>query len=756
MNTSPLISPISKREGLRFWRTRAIRFGILLGMVSVLLLFSPSPAGATHFRGGTIDYTINSSGLLRVEMTTLWRDAFVGDAFVDLWSGNRSVIVKAFSNFTVVSDTVVNPAGRDLIGYYARRTSVFTLNLPANSVGSGTYLLRFESCCRVDAIWNVGQSSFSLESKMPYTAGIANGSPTMIPATIDIVARGHLYTQSLLSQDPDRGLLNYVLLNGDASPDWGPATQIPGIGIDSDGVISIPASNTATLSLGRWVYKVRVTDTSGAYSERDILIIVQDPTAGNTAPVLGPLTTPQGAYPIGTVISFPLTGTDNDTDAQNVTVRSGPLPWASTMPQVTVNTPGTASSSFNWTPAPGDEGVYRIYFETYDQKPSDELFTPYIDSKVVQITVASHQPPSINPVDNRCVAVGSPVSFTVTANDPDGTLTTIQANFLPAGATFPTVTGTATVTGTFNWTPSAGQYGQWNIAFSATDAGSPPLSVSTGTTINVTSSPVQSNVYPSSVACGVPTILTCQPSAGTLPYTVSWQARPDPSSPWETFEVDSVSSAPTTTTTVHQAGISFPQTGTTQYRAVTRDSSNCQVGSILVAVTGSGSPPSFSSQPQPASVCFNQTAVFSVSGTAAAYQWQRSTNGGATWVNVTGATAATYTTPPVTASAVYRCVIWSGCNSLTSNSARLTVTPLPASPGNSLRGTKVSATWGSFSWSSCADASSYRLLRCAVTTGPCTPTFLQSVGINQADDSAAAGAAYWYLVESANACGNVP
>src|SRR5207249_111635 len=125
MKKSNSSSTGAERERSHFSRSQAFPCRSLFGLVFLFAWAWADPAGATHFRGGTIDYTIASSGLLTVEMTTLWRDGYVGDAFVDLWSGNRSAVVKPFSLFAVVSDVVVNPAGRDLIGYYARRTSVF-------------------------------------------------------------------------------------------------------------------------------------------------------------------------------------------------------------------------------------------------------------------------------------------------------------------------------------------------------------------------------------------------------------------------------------------------------------------------------------------------------------------------------------------------------------------------------------------------------------------------------------------------------
>jgi|GEM_PF-495433 len=92
-----------------------------------------------------------------------------------------------------------------------------------------------------------------------------------------------------------------------------------------------------------------------------------------------------------------------------------------------------------------------------------------------------------------------------------------------------------------------------------------------------------------------------------------------------------------------------------------------------------------------ATVCADKVAVFSVtvSGTSPSYQWQVSTNGGATYSNVTngsvysGATSATLTitAPPVSYNGnLYRVIVNGSapCGNATSASRTLTVNPLPA------------------------------------------------------------------------------
>ena len=85
------------------------------------------------------------------------------------------------------------------------------------------------------------------------------------------------------------------------------------------------------------------------------------------------------------------------------------------------------------------------------------------------------------------------------------------------------------------------------------------------------------------------------------------------------------------------------------------------------------------SGPDDASEAEGATATFAVVAIdARAYQWQRSQDGGLTFAAVAGATAANYTTPPLTAEDYsgnqFRVVVFNSVTSITSRAAVLTVT----------------------------------------------------------------------------------
>ncbi len=103
---------------------------------------------------------------------------------------------------------------------------------------------------------------------------------------------------------------------------------------------------------------------------------------------------------------------------------------------------------------------------------------------------------------------------------------------------------------------------------------------------------------------------------------------------------------------------------------------------VNFSITGGAA--SITSQPANASVCVGTTASFSVTAVGGAplgYQWQVSTDGGATWTNVTGATAATYSFTAVAGDngKRFRANVTSACPQVaTSNAATLTITTLSA------------------------------------------------------------------------------
>ncbi len=112
--------------------------------------------------------------------------------------------------------------------------------------------------------------------------------------------------------------------------------------------------------------------------------------------------------------------------------------------------------------------------------------------------------------------------------------------------------------------------------------------------------------------------------------------------------------------------------------------------------------PDITAQPSDISVCSESDASFTVAatGTGLSYQWELSTDGGATWNPIGGATAATYTITSTTVSQNgyrYRCVVSGTCApEATSNAAVLTVNSSVTVTGNPSNSTICEGTGTSF------------------------------------------------------------
>lgn len=455
-------------------------------------------------------------------------------------------------NLTLLNSLNPFSTGVELGGaQFVVRRDTFTFSLSGRT--NGTYYAWWSSCCRVEGINNVGQNTFATELVIPYVAGQASGGPSMIPATIDIIGRGYDYNQNLNSSDPDGTPVSYQLITNSASPDYGPTSSIQGLSVSQIGTVSISASNTSAMNLGRWVYKVRVTDGSGATAERDILVVAQD-GGSNTPPVLNPIGSQ--AVAVNTPLSFSVSGTD-PTNGQTLVLRAQRLPPGATFPSATNITPATVFSTFNWTPTNGQEGTYTVNFEVFDNAA-----TPLIDSELVTITVTGgNNPPVLDQIGNKAVINGEALTFTITGSDPDASQSVnFHAFNLPAGATFDTNTAT------FTWTPSPAQYDNTfsGITFRVRDDGTPNLTDDETITITVGAGnrpPIISPVNPQTILAGqaltfnviasdsnTAQIITLRPGTGGLPPGATFPNVQGPSS-------GSITSTFSWTPTIAQVGV---------------------------------------------------------------------------------------------------------------------------------------------------------------------------------------------------------
>jgi hypothetical protein len=107
----------------------------------------------------------------------------------------------------------------------------------------------------------------------------------------------------------------------------------------------------------------------------------------------------------------------------------------------------------------------------YAMYPMDSTIggTVYHFADVVKITfdgAPPNNPPLLNDIGAKSINEGQSLSFVVSAYDADGTLLTLGAAPLPAGASF---VPQANNTGRFSWIPSFSQAGSYNVTFYVSD-----------------------------------------------------------------------------------------------------------------------------------------------------------------------------------------------------------------------------------------------------------------------------------------------
>ncbi|MEK6950969.1 MAG: putative Ig domain-containing protein [Nanoarchaeota archaeon] len=174
---------------------------------------------------------------------------------------------------------------------------------------------------------------------------------------------------------------------------------------------------------------------------------------------------------------YPLTATDADTeDELTFSLTAGPEGMLITQNDV-----------LRWTPTFEQAGEHAVTLQVADGLTAvTQTFTLTIEN--------INREPVLDPIGNKQVNEGQPLTFTVTASDADGDQFGLSSTSLPAGAAFNQQTGQ------FSWTPTFEQAGTYQVTFRAMDAaGDFDLETVTITVVNVNRAPVVAPVDDQSV-----------------------------------------------------------------------------------------------------------------------------------------------------------------------------------------------------------------------------------------------------------------
>jgi hypothetical protein len=172
----------------------------------------------------------------------------------------------------------------------------------------------------------------------------------------------------------------------------------------------------------------------------------------NRPPIINPIGNKVASE--GEPVVFTVTAADPD--GNDLTYSAGNLPGGAVF--------DSSSQTFTWTPGYDQAGNYVDVRFTV----TDNGSPPLPAQEAITITVGNvNRPPVLNPVGNKNVTEGEPLTIALTATDPDGDALTYSADNLPDGATFDPGTQE------FRWTPGYDQSGNYEIELSVEDSGSP-------------------------------------------------------------------------------------------------------------------------------------------------------------------------------------------------------------------------------------------------------------------------------------------
>ncbi len=333
------------------------------------------------------------------------------------------------------------------------------------------------------------------------------------------------------------------------------------------------------------------------------------------------------------------------------------------------------SATYSFTTASGDNN------NKYRCQVSNGCGSPVYSSAAL-LTVCT--PPAItaNPA-NQNVFAGSAASFGIAATG-SGTLAYQWQQSTDGGTSYTPIGGATSAAYSFTASVSQNQY--LFRCQASNGCGSPALSSAAMLTVCVSAS-ITTNPTDQSVISGQTATFTAAANGGAGLYFQWQQDSGTGGASWNNVAGAALASYSFTTAIgqngyKYRCGAAVPGCGTIVYSAP--------------ATLSVCTPPAITANPANQSVVTGSNATFTAAATGSGtinYQWQQSPDG-ATWNNVTGATAATYAFPPTAGQNgyLYRCVASNGCGSAAvSASASLTVCSQPVVTVNP---TNVSDTAG--------------------------------------------------------------
>ncbi len=261
----------------------------------------------------------------------------------------------------------------------------------------------------------------------------ANVKPVISVIQPQTVAEGSLLTVLVSANDTDGDTLTYSSANlpsgatiNEAS---GTINWTPSYTDASGSPYNVTVNVTDGYDIVSGSFTITVTDTN----RKPVISAVGDKKVAEAAPLYFVL---QSNDPDGDVVSYSATG----------------LPAGATLNAV--------SGAFSWTPGynASASSPYTVTFITSDGKVAG---TSSVQS-VITVT-DTNQPPTLNQIENKRVAEGETLTFTLVASDGDGDSISYSCSNPPAGAILNATSGV------FSWTPGYSAAGSYELSFEVVD-----------------------------------------------------------------------------------------------------------------------------------------------------------------------------------------------------------------------------------------------------------------------------------------------
>jgi len=498
-----LIPPASPAPAVRFRVP-----GSFLAILVITALSAAAPASAQYLWIDTNGDGVNTSADVVAPSGATTIDVWLatdhnangdpavcasGDATLTLAS--YSVVLRA-TNGTVSWGAVTNqiaafttavPSSSDdterELGYYGGAglpPGTYRLATLSSTVASGTPSIAFAPQGTLDANFRTGFGSacsgtdfdnlIKLGVDFTDAAGIGYGGaanhPPVLAAIADVsMGEGETRDQAVAATDADGDVITLTLTS---SPSWASLLSSPGAGAASGTVHLAPGFEDA----GDASITVKAADAV-ANDQKTFAVHVANT---NRAPEIAPIAAMNLAE--GVLLDTPIQATDADGDACTFFVASGPL-------FITVS---TISSSFGTTfgnlhAAPGfaDAGTYEVIIGARDTFGAADSTTYLI------LVREQDRPPVVTFPGAISGTEGEPITFTVSATDPDGDMVMYQADGLPAGAQ---LTDQMNSTALFRWTPGFDQAGTYDVMIMADDMNGAMIHGSVSITVADVTDPV--------------------------------------------------------------------------------------------------------------------------------------------------------------------------------------------------------------------------------------------------------------------------